>query len=193
MEVRNIDINFSSDENIEEDRKLKGYAILYNSLSEPLYNDSFREIIKKGAFSRSLKEDEQVCLWGHDSRYVVGRKSTNTLSLIEDDRGLYFEVSPPNTTWANDLIESVHRRDISKMSFGFKVIRDNWKTDKETIDKYNLAIREVEEIKLLEISLVAFPAYTDTSVRSVPKVPVSYDFFYFREHFERKIRILKLK
>nr|WP_232817720.1 HK97 family phage prohead protease [Brachyspira hampsonii] len=165
-EIRSIDINIQKSTDTEgEPLKLRGYAIVYNSLSEPLYGDLFRERINRGAFTKSLLENDQVCLWGHDTRYVLGRKSSGTLILREDEKGLYFEVSMPNTTWARDLKESVDRGDIKQMSFGFKVVRDNWIDDKETLKEYGMPIREVEEITLHEISLVTFPAYTETNVR----------------------------
>ncbi|WP_096737770.1 HK97 family phage prohead protease [Brachyspira sp. G79] len=210
-EIRSIDINIQKSTDTEgEPLKLRGYAIVYNSLSEPLYADLFRECIKRGAFTKSLLENDQVCLWGHDTRYVLGRKSSGTLILREDDKGLYFEVSLPNTTWARDLKESVDRGDIKQMSFGFKVVRDNWLDDKETLKEYGMPIREVEEITLHEISLVTFPAYPQTNVRHkgdcphsanedvyIPKPPdksmPNDDFDYRNKEYEQKIKYLKIK
>lgn len=210
-EIRSIDIDIqkSTDteggQSPEEPLKLRGYAIVYNSVSEPLYGDLFRERINRGAFTKSLLENDQVCLWGHDTRYVLGRKSSGTLILREDDKGLYFEVSLPNTTWARDLKESVDRGDIKQMSFGFKVVRENWIDNKETLKEYGMPIREVEEITLHEISLVTFPAYTETNVRDqnndgyIPKppdkpIPVENDGFEDRsKEYKRKIQYLKIK
>ena len=212
-EIRSIDINIQKSTDTEgEPLKLRGYAIVYNSLSEPLYGDLFRERINRGAFTKSLLENDQVCLWGHDTRYVLGRKSTGTLILREDDKGLYFEVSLPNTTWARDLKESVDRGDIKQMSFGFKVVRENWLDNKETLKEYGMPIREVEEITLHEISLVTFPAYTETNVRDqnndayIPPsrclsakppakpIPVENDGFEDRsKEYKRKIQYLKIK
>ena len=203
-EIRSIDIDIQKSTG-EEPLKLRGYAIVYNSLSEPLYGDLFRERINRGAFTKSLLENDQVCLWGHDTRYVLGRKSSGTLILREDDKGLYFEVSLPNTTWARDLKESVDRGDIKQMSFGFKVVRDNWIDDKETLKEYGMPIREVEEITLHEISLVTFPAYTETNVRDqnddayIPKppdkpIPVENDGFEYKSNeYNQKIKYLKIK
>lgn len=72
-EIRSIDIDIQKSTG-EELLKLRGYAIVYNSLSEPLYGDLFRERINRGAFTKSLLENDQVCLWEHDTRYVLGRK-----------------------------------------------------------------------------------------------------------------------
>ena len=203
-EIRSIDIDIQKSTE-EEPLKLRGYAIVYNSVSEPLYGDLFRERINRGALTKSLLENDQVCLWGHDTRYVLGRKSSGTLILREDDKGLYFEVSLPNTTWARDLKESVDRGDIKQMSFGFKVVRDNWIDNKETLKEYGMPVREVEEITLHEISLVTFPAYTETNVRDqnddayIPKppdkpIPAENDGFEDRsKEYERKIQYLKIK
>ena len=201
-EIRSIDIDIQKSTG-EEPLKLRGYAIVCNSLSEPLYGDLFRERINRGAFTKSLLENDQVCLWGHDTRYVLGRKSAGTLILREDDKGLYFEVSLPNTTWARDLKESVDRGDIKQMSFGFKVVKENWLDNKETLKKYGMPIREINEITLHEISLVTFPAYTETNVRNKnedvyiptpPKKSVINDYFEDRTNeYEQKIKYLKIK
>ena len=87
-EIRSIDIDIQKSteteggQSPEESLKLRGYAIVYGSVSEPLYGDLFRERINKGAlfrerinkgaFTKSLLENDQVCLWGHDTRYVLG-------------------------------------------------------------------------------------------------------------------------
>lgn len=140
-------------------------------------------------------------MWGHDTRYVLGRKSAGTLFLREDEKGLYFEAELPNTTWARDLKESVKRGDIKQMSFGFKVIRENWIDNKETIKEYEMPIREVEEITLHEISLVTFPAYPQTNVRDkndiyVPTPPIKITDDGFEDRtitYKQKINLLKIK
>src|SRR3546814_10638072 len=38
----------------------------------------------------------------------------STLSVREDDVGLWFEVEPPETNWANDLMVSIERGDIDR-------------------------------------------------------------------------------
>lgn len=199
-EIRNIDIRFENNTE-DEPLKLRGYAIVYNALSEPLYGDLFRERIKSGAFTKSLAQDDQVCLWGHDTRYVLGRKSAGTLILREDEKGLYFEVELPNTTWARDLKESVNRGDIKQMSFGFKVKEDEWIDDEDIIKEYGMPIREVKEIVLHEISLVTFPAYPQTNVRDkndiyvpTPPIKIADDGFEDRTiTYKKKLNLLKIK
>ena len=203
-EIRNINIEISHVEKRDDaPDKLSGYAIVFNVLSEPIFG-LFKERVMPEALEKTLKEDDQLCLWGHDSMYVLGRKSANTLDLRVDDKGLYFEVTPPNTNWARDLVESVHRGDINQMSFGFKVFDERWIQDKETIKEHGMPIREILGIKLYEISIVSFPAYSQSSVRNVvneyddiyiptPPEIMEYNFEDRNILYDKKIKILRLK
>lgn len=208
-EIRNINIEISHVEKRDDaPDKLSGYAIVFNILSEPIFG-LFKERVMPEALEKTLKEDDQLCLWGHNSMYVLGRKTANTLDLRVDDKGLYFEVTPPNTNWARDLVESVHRGDINQMSFGFKVFDERWIQDKETIKEHGTPIREILGIKLYEISIVSFPAYSQSSVRNhnnedmyIPTPPeiMEYNFRNMRADavdrnilYDKKIKILRLK
>jgi uncharacterized protein len=64
----------------------------------------------------------------------------------------------PNTTDGNDLWELVERGDVSGMSFGFRVLRQEWDERGDT------DIRIIKEVELLEVSAVAFPAYDGTEI-----------------------------
>ena len=137
-------------------KKVKGYAAVFNSLSEDL--GGFREKINRNAFDNVL-DDDVVAVFNHDMNMVLGRTSSGTLKISVDERGLFTEIDMPNTTLGNDLTELVERGDISKMSFGFYVDRDAW------IESETDFVREVKEVKrLIDVSLVTKPAYNDTSV-----------------------------
>lgn len=135
--------------------KISGYAAVFNQLSEDL--GGFFERISPGAFTNSLKNDDQRALFNHNTGQIMGRVSANTMKLSEDKTGLAFEIDPPDTQWVRDLITSIRRGDISQMSFGFRTIKDNWEMVGDQI------IRTLSEVKLLEISPVTFPAYPQTS------------------------------
>lgn len=140
----------------EEDgkRHISG-VIPYNSLSENL--GGFREVIRPGAFGKTLLEGDARCLWAHNTQYVLGRKSAGTLTFDDRDDGLHFDCSLPETSWAADVFETVRRRDAPGVSFGFYVIKDTWIREKE---KKEPATRELLEVNLIEVSAgVAFPAY----------------------------------
>jgi len=141
-----------------EPTKIVGYAAVFNSLSEDL--GGFREKIEPLAFKKALKKSDTRMLWNHDSNYVLGRKSSGTLKLKEDDNGLRIENTPPDTQWAKDLMVSIDRGDINQMSFGFRIEEDKWeeKEGKETIRTL------VSIAELPDVSPVTFPAYQNTEV-----------------------------
>ncbi len=140
----------------DNERKLVGYPAKFNRLSEDL--GGFREKIAPGAFKKSLKTADVRALFDHDSKFVLGRTRSKTLALVEDNVGLKMSVQPPNTAWADDLMESVARGDISQMSFGFRTVSDSWRQQKGE------HIRTLEEVDLFDVSVVTYPAYPDTEV-----------------------------
>jgi uncharacterized protein len=137
-------------------RQLSGYAAVFNKKSVPLYG--FREVIRPGAFAKTIKEDDIRLLWNHDHSIVLGRNKSGTLRLSEDDNGLKIEADLPDTQAGRDARESISRGDVSQMSFAFEAINDRWFTE-EGEDR-----RELIEARLFEVSPVTFPAYPDSSV-----------------------------
>lgn len=133
---------------------ISGYAAVFNELSADMWG--FREWIRPGAFAKTIREADIRAVWNHNPDYVLGRTTNGTLTLREDERGLFVEIKPPETTWARDFVESIRRGDVDQMSFGFEVIRDSWN---ETVD-----VRTLLEVKLYEVSPVTFPAYDSTTV-----------------------------
>ena len=132
-----------------------GYAALFNSPSEPL---PFVESIASGAFKRSLKSRNDVkFLWNHDAGEILGSTRARTVSLIEDDRGLRVEGMLPNTSRGRDVAELLKRGDVDAMSFGFSVPTggDTWSSDGSE--------RTLKQVRLHEVSIVAWPAYTATA------------------------------
>ena len=139
-----------------------GYAAVFNSPSEPL---PFTEVIKEGAFKRSLKSRNEIKLFmNHNTDVVLGSTRSGTLQLTEDSRGLLAQAQLPDTTAGRDLSVLMQRGDVSSMSFGFSVPPkgDTWSSDGST--------RELHQVRLHEVSIVTgFPAYeaTTASVRSL--------------------------
>lgn len=140
-----------------DDRTIRGYAAMFDAMSLPL--GGFREVIRKGAFKKTVRESDIRALWNHDPNYVLGRKSARTLRLEEDEKGLITRILPPKATWARDLMESIDRGDVSQMSFGFRAVKDRWH-----IDEKGETLRELLEVQLFDVSPVTFPAYPQTEV-----------------------------
>lgn len=139
----------------EGERKIVGYAAVFNSLSEDL--GGFREVILPGAFDRAIREGhDAVALWNHDSSEVLGRVSAGTLALSVDEHGLRSEITPPAS--AENRMETIRRGDVKAMSFGFRVLTDAWRTQDGD------QVRELVDLELLDVSPVAYPAYPATQV-----------------------------
>jgi HK97 family phage prohead protease len=137
---------------------IAGYAAVFNSLSQDL--GGFRELIRPGAFARGLAGADVRALINHDRNLVLGRNTSGTLRLSEDSRGLRIEVDPPDVSYARDLLVSLERGDISGMSFRFYVAvgGESWRSEPQG------PIRELTDIEIDDVSVVVYPAYTDTTV-----------------------------
>jgi len=98
-----------------------------------------------------------VMLFQHDPAAVLGR-TPQTLTLSKDSRGLAFTLDPAPTQAGRDAFELVKRGDVSGASFGFRTKRDAWHQDA------GVMVRELLDLELVEISLTAFPSYTQTDV-----------------------------
>lgn len=134
-------------------QKISGYAAKFNSMSEDL--GGFIEEIDPHAFDACLAANPDVRgLWNHDPNYVLGRTRANTLQLTVDTVGLHYEIDPPNTQVAKDLMVSMQRGDVTQSSFGFICIEDTWRQGANG----NL-IRTVLKADLIDVSPVTFPAY----------------------------------
>jgi len=146
--------------------RFSGYAAVFNSASEPL---PFIERIAPGAFRKSLRARNDIkFLWNHDAGEVLGSTRAGTLMLTEDDKGLRVDGLLPNTSRGRDVAELLRRGDVDAMSFGFSVPAggDSWSEDGSE--------RTLNSVRLFEVSLVSWPAYTATAgtvaVRGLDKI-----------------------
>lgn len=136
---------------------IEGYAAVFNSMSEELMG--FREIIMPGAFDRALEEGHDVrALWNHNSDMVLGRTKSGTLRLSVDEKGLKIENDLPDTQAGRDALTLIKRGDVDQMSFAFRTIKDQWRTEEGE------QVRELLDVELLDVSPVAYPAYAETQV-----------------------------
>ena len=149
--------------NISTDsRKVCGYAVVFNSLSEDL--GGFREIILPSAITQeTINNSDIIFLLDHkQDRGILARstKGDGSLKLSVDDKGLYFEFEAPNTALGDELLEGLKRHDYSKCSFAFTVGEDEYKKDNN-----GTVIRTIKSIRqLYDCSVVVNPAYEETSV-----------------------------
>ena len=138
-----------------EGQTIRGYAAVYNSDSE--WMGGFYEQIAKGAFDEVMDNDTRA-YFNHDENLLLGRVSSGTLRLSSDERGLYYEVDLPNTSYAKDLVELMKRGDVNQSSFAFLIESDRWE------ERDGKTYRIIEKVsRLLDVSPVAQPAYPDAT------------------------------
>jgi HK97 family phage prohead protease len=160
--VNTVEFDVRNGEASSDGMSFTGYAAVFNSPSEPL---PFTEVIREGAFKRSLKSRNEIKLFmNHNTDVVLGSTRAGTLKLSEDSRGLLAQAELPDTSAGRDLSVLMKRGDVSSMSFGFSVPPkgDAWSSDGAT--------RELHQVRLHEVSIVTgFPAYeaTTATVRSL--------------------------
>jgi uncharacterized protein len=141
---------------------ITGYAVVFNSDSQDL--GGFIETISPTAF-RDADMTDVVALYNHDYNIILGRTPL-TLTLGIDERGVKYDILPPDTTAAKDLMTSIKRGDVRGSSFGFTIRKDGdtWEKPKERGGLYRRLVTGVA--KLFDVSPVVKPAYvnTDTTI-----------------------------
>lgn len=152
-EVRMIDVDGRN--------VITGYAAVFNSLSQEMTTPSgrkFRETIKPGAFARSLESSDVRGLFNHDTNQLLGRRGAGTLRLIEDERGLRYEIDPAETTVGKDVVISLKRGDLTGSSFSFATVEDEWGAGPD-----GSVVRELRSVHVFDVGPVVFPAYLEAS------------------------------
>lgn len=148
--------------------RFRGYAAVFDTraaIGNPL-TFGFFEQVAPGAFSKTLQEGDARMLIDHNPYYVVSRASANTLRLSSDKTGLAVDSQlDTDLSYVKDLAANVRNGNITGMSFGFSVIKDDWSSEPmETVDgdPVDAEVRTLQEVRLVEVSAVTFPAYTQT-------------------------------
>lgn len=137
----------------EDGWTVSGYAAVFDSPSEPL---PWTEYVKRGAFTKTIKDGADVRLLIDHTGVPLARTKSGTLTLREDNKGLFMEARlDPNNPDAVKMRSALMRGDVSQMSFAFETIKDAWNADRTT--------RELREVRLHDVSIVTYPAYEETS------------------------------
>lgn len=159
-EIRGVSFRASVD---AESRRVEGYALLFNTDSQPMWGGDLIERIAPTALDGVLEKSDVLCLMNHDERRGVlarYRDGGGSLKLEIDGKGLKYSFDAPSTALGDELIESLKRGDISESSFAFTVEDETW--SKKEDGTYIRTIFKFE--RLYDVSPVYYPAYEDTSV-----------------------------
>lgn len=128
----------------------------------------FNEVIERGAFDTTDFKDVLLSV-NHDLDNIPLARSRNnntnsTLQLQVDNVGLAVRANLDieNNSDAKSLYSSISRGDMDGMSFIFYVKEERWEgLETEMPTRHILAIN-----KVLEVSVVSFPAYDGTDIAS---------------------------
>ena len=144
-----------------ENGVISGYAATW--IREP---DSYGDVIAPGAFKEcleALKKEGKVLplLWNHDS-YDIDSYIGTVMNLEEDDHGLKFDASFDDTKEAQRARELAATGRVVKFSFAYEVL------DQATIKlEDGREANELRKLHIFEVSLVMYPANSDTSIIDV--------------------------
>ena len=165
MEIRTFNFEVLADQNEQHGRFLTGRPIVFNQRTDLGWYD---EIIEAGALDTTDLKDVRM-LVNHNTDMIPLARSRNnnensTMQLIPDEDGMKIraDLDTENNADARSLYSAVGRGDISGMSFMFTVDKDSW--DDIDSDHPTRHIRSFSRI--LEVSAVTFPAYSQTSIQT---------------------------
>ncbi|MGE7185582.1 phage major capsid protein [Peribacillus sp. NPDC006672] len=141
---------------------VSGYVNKTGQLSNVLgVSKKFVEKITKGAFQRAINKAAHDIdfLAEHNSKLILASTKNDSLKLLEDNEGLYMEATITPTSWGKDYYELINSGIFKNMSFGFRTVKDSWKSN-----GVGLFERTIEELELFEVSVVKDPAYSQSSI-----------------------------
>jgi HK97 family phage prohead protease len=139
---------------------IEGYASVVEQGFEMWdWAGSYTEVIRAGAFTRTLNANPQVQLLLNHGGLSMAYTKAGTLRLSEDATGLHI-AADINTGRADvrDMLTAIEDGNVDEMSFAFRVVRQQWSPDYDQRD-----ILEVD-IHRGDVSVVNFGANPATSV-----------------------------
>jgi uncharacterized protein len=134
---------------INDASRIFGVCCTYGEPSEDL--GDYVVVFSRGCFTTSLKASgaDQRVLHNHESRLVLGRVSAGTARFTESSSRVSFEADPPAAYWADDLMESMRRGDITAADIGYITTLSHWETRNGT------RTRVIDMAELVEASIAA--------------------------------------
>jgi len=134
--------------------RLAGYASVFD------ISDSARDIVRRGAFARTLIESPSIpFLWQHDPSTPIGTIE----ALAEDEKGLRIIARlSPQSRAAQEAQALVTDGAIDGLSFGYRVRKARTQ---------NGGGRELLDVDLVEISLVTFPMQSRARIDACAILP----------------------
>lgn len=147
-----------SDENV-----VHGYASVFDNVDEQA------DRVKSGAFKKTISERIKKGLVKlFDSHNWSGQATLGTIEeATETDRGLKIKARLSSAPDVQAIKQKMIEGHISRMSIGYEPVQVNWTGEKA---ENGMEIRELKEIKLLEVSAVPIAANESAVVTGVKAV-----------------------
>ncbi len=171
--VRAFDLDVKA---VSDSGEFSGYGSVFGNV------DSYGEVVAPGAFAKSLEELSASgralpILWQHDSYTPIGSWS----GLKEDEKGLFGDGS----LWLDDApnakiaYRGMKAKAITGLSIGYYVVSSDYNE--------KTGVRTLNELDLVEISIVTNPANADARIEAVKSV-IAHGGIPSLSEFERFLR-----
>ena len=156
LERRHYDVDSLEIRGTGDSRVVRGLGVPYSRKSADM--GGWREVIDPGAATRSLASNDIAMLWQHDQAQPISRVGATARALVLEERktGVWFEQDAASFT--EYQLDKMADKVVHQMSFGFFAEEQEWD------EAANPVLRTVQQMNLLEISPVTFPAYPSTKV-----------------------------
>lgn len=137
-------------------KTIVGYAAKFNRESSNL--GGFVEQVDSRAFNKTAGDgfNDVMARYNHDDNMLLGTIAAGTLRLQIDGTGLEYDVTPPSAR--ADVLELVARGDVTRSSFAFQTVEDEWGQNPQ-----GFPLRTLVQVRLIDVAPVNLPAYPDTS------------------------------
>jgi len=134
------------DDEDDKNFRFEGFGSTFGNI------DRDDEIIRAGAFEKSLTEIKPVLLWAHSTHEVIGVLDAQEVSMPKS--GLFVKGKMPkdDTFVRGRVMPQMRIGSVKSMSVGFRTIKSEVEKIGEEL------VRVITEAKLFEVSLVAIPA-----------------------------------
>lgn len=164
-ELRMFEFEVRAEQDDAHGHFLTGRPIVFGQRTDLGWHD---EIIEQGALDTTDLKDVRFLVNHNIDMIPLARSRNNnensTMQMSVDADGMVIRVDldTENNADARSLYSAVGRGDVSGMSFMFSVDKDSW----DDVDSEH-PTRHVRSIKrVLEVSAVTFPAYSQTSIQT---------------------------
>lgn len=165
--------------------EIEGYVNAIERLSKPIWSrrGDFLERIRKGAFERALKRNDDVrFLLNHNWNRDLGGTKDGSVELTEDNIGLHIRATIDDP----EVVQKAKRNELIGFSFGFE------DRDIDEHSENGMMTRDVNDLDLYEVSVLdrtKTPAYDGTLINVRDSEGEQAKKIYFGETFADEINI----